>query len=328
MLVFTLLGAFMSVVIDENLGAEIRAVRSADGREALAWYDWESPTPAGRGLGYGDPELDWTSNWRGGWQETVPNAGQACTVDGVPMGFHGDASRTRWAIVDRGDDWCHLRCPTRLPLVVERRMRLSPDRPALLIEGRVTNTSALDVEFVWGQHPAFPLTDNTHFEIPDGCIVHHDPGRPSDLQQRSAPWPAAFTRDGTRIDLSVAPADGTHRLLYLAGHKQGWAAVRQAAPEIGVALAWDVTVHPYMWLWTVRGTREFPWYGRASVVALEAQAAFPYDGLAAASARGQAITVAGGASVESWYTLALLDDQTPVVTGVGRDGAVRTTSGG
>ena len=316
----------MEVVVDDEVGGEIRAVRAPDGRNALAWYDWISPTPVGRGSTYGDPEMDWLSAYRGGWQETVPNAGLVCTVDGVEMGFHGDASRTRWEVVGVGNDWCDLRCSTRLPLVVERRMWLSSERAALMIEGRVTNTAAFNVDFVWGQHPAFPLAETTRFDVPDGCIVSHDPTRPSDLAQERAPWPMARNLDGEVVDLSVGPGVGTHRLLYLDGHREGWAAVRQTAPNIGVALAWDVTVHPFIWLWTLRETREFPWYGRASMVALEAQRASPYDGLAAASQRGQALTVDGGKSIDSWYTLVLLDDDTQAVRGVARDGVIKTAA--
>lgn len=323
----TLRNSHLRVEIDPAQGAEIRAVRTPDGRNALAWFDWESPTPVGRGASYGDPELDWLSGYRGGWQETVPNAGLACVVAGVPMGFHGDATRTRWTVVDAGEDWCHLRSSSRLPLVIDRHLRLAVDRPAVSLEGSVTNVGRTYVEFVWGQHPAFPSVAGGQIDLPAGCLVEHDRGRGGDLVQEPSAWPLARGVDGTEVDLSVQPADGTHRLLYLTGHSQGWAALRQPEPYVGVAMAWDVAVHPFIWLWTMRNIADFPWYGRASVLAIEAQASWPYDGLANAAARGQAIGLPVGETVSSWYTMALLPTGSPPVVGVSRDGVVLTEAG-
>ena len=34
----------------------------------------------------------WLDHYGGGWQELFPNAGAACTVDGRPHPFHGEAS--------------------------------------------------------------------------------------------------------------------------------------------------------------------------------------------------------------------------------------------
>ncbi len=56
----------LSVEIDEAQGAELRGIYSPDGRNALAFYDWSSPTPVGKGGGYGSSEMDWLSGYRGG----------------------------------------------------------------------------------------------------------------------------------------------------------------------------------------------------------------------------------------------------------------------
>jgi hypothetical protein len=52
-------------------------------------------------------ELDeetWTDSYRGGWQTVAPNAGNACTVDGVQHGFHGAASNGVWSVLNAGRD--------------------------------------------------------------------------------------------------------------------------------------------------------------------------------------------------------------------------------
>jgi len=54
--------AHLSVEIDEAHGAEIRGVFTPDGRNALAWYDWSSPTPVGRTNTHHIPSRDTGGN--------------------------------------------------------------------------------------------------------------------------------------------------------------------------------------------------------------------------------------------------------------------------
>ena len=312
----------LSVHIDEMQGAELRGIYTPDARNALASYEWSSPTPVGRGASYGSSEMDWLSGYRGGWQETIPNAGQNCVVDGVELGFHGDASRTRWSIVDQGADWCTLETSTRLPIRVRRTMRLDPDRAVMYIEGHVVNESDLEIVFLWGHHPAFPSVDGGRIDLPDGCTIHPDVNRSGDLLTQDSPWPMAKTSSGEFADLSEQPALGSHRLLYVTGNKAGWSAVRQPDPYVSVAMSWDVAKHPYVWLWTMRQTPEYPWYGRASMFALEAQSAWPYDGLAGAKQRGQGITIKPRGEESSWMTLAIIPNGSGTVTGVTKNGEV------
>ena len=41
-------------------------------------------------------EAEWLTRYTGGWPLLFPNGGDACTVDGVFHGFHGEASITPW----------------------------------------------------------------------------------------------------------------------------------------------------------------------------------------------------------------------------------------
>jgi hypothetical protein len=67
---------------------------------------------------------------------------------------------------------------------------------------------------------------------------------------------------------------------------------------------------------------EFPWYGQASIVALEPHRAWPADGLAAARARGRALELGPRASVHAWLTMALFTGAERAVGGVRRDGRI------
>lgn len=311
----TLRTGAISVDIDVEYGAQIRRVADSQGRNALAHYDWETPIPAGLGLSYGNDDLDMHSAFRGGWQETFPNAGLPSVVDGLPLPFHGESTTSRWVIDEVTETSCTLHVPSRLPLVLHRTMRLDPERAVLRIEGVVENVGEVPADFVWGHHPAFPATPGARIDFPAGARIRPDSGRHGGYGPDPVPWPA-------EPDLSVIPDAQVHQLFYLDELSEGWAAVRQPAGGVSVGLAWDAAVHPYSWLWIMRGDPGFPFYGRASVFAIEAQTAWPYDGLGPARERGMAHRLGPGERLEGWYTMALFDDTGSPVTGVARDGSV------
>jgi hypothetical protein len=282
--------------------------------------DWEAPLPASRSVGYGSDELDWLSEYRGGWQELFPNAGPACEVQGTPLPFHGEASAARWDVVEAGDERAILRVAARLPLVLERRMTLDPDAPVLHLAERVSNVSPLSQSFLWGHHPTFPAAAGTAIDLPGGDVQVDDGFRPANLDLvpgARGRWPFAPGPSG-RVDLSRVPSGAAERYCYVTGVPEAWAAVRRPDGG-GLALAWDPAVWPHVWLWLQRHGNEFPWFGRAAILGVEPHRAVPGDGLAAAAARGDALTLAPGEQVETWLTAVLLEDGRPV-KGVTREG--------
>lgn len=96
-------------------------------RRAVGSLRLETPVPAARSKSYGDHKLDWLSEYRGGWQLLVPNAGVACVVDGVPLPFHGEWSRTRVDVRVLQPHRVQFRSGVRLPLVVERVVEVHDD---------------------------------------------------------------------------------------------------------------------------------------------------------------------------------------------------------
>ncbi len=310
------------VELDPAAGAQIRRISRPGGPNALAWYDWKSPVPADESIGYGDSELDWKSRYRGGWQELFPNAGAACVVDGVPLPFHGEVSSAPWWQRAVAPDHCELVAHARLPLTVTRRMTLAEARPVLLIEETVTNDSPLEVEFVWGHHPVFPALAGAQVDLPR-CSVEAEPKAASGLSSESGRWPWLPYDDGTLCDVSRIPDMRLERLLYASDLSAGWAALRQPAPQVGVAMAWDLGAFPCVWLWLQRDMPQFPWYGRARMLGIEPHTAFPFDGLAAAREHGEAHRLGPHASRSAWLTITLLDEGDAPVTGVERDGRVR-----
>ena len=309
-------------------GADIRCVRRPGGENVLAAYDWRSPLPASRSTGYGDSQLDWLSEYRGGWQELFPNAGAACRVDGVQLPFHGEASAAVWHVLEAQRSSVRMATPARLPLVLEREMRLSDDGPTLLLDETVTNEGSEPAHFLWGHHPALATAGGALIDLPGGVVEvaedmggeHHDL-----LPGGSGRWPYAPHRDGGRARVDLSPPAGVERLCFLPA-QEGWAAVRPTASTDGVGLAWDVATFPHAWLWQQAGAPGFPFWGRAHLTAIEPQSAWPADGLAAHAHRGSAHVLGPGERRRTWLTLTLFDASRGSVRGVARDGTVETSA--
>jgi hypothetical protein len=311
----------LRVDVDPAAGAEIVRVGVPGGANALAHYDWAAPHPAETSASYGSSELDWLSRYRGGWQELIPNAGDACEVDGIPMAFHGDASLAGWDVLAVDGRSCTLRCATRLPLVVERRMRLDDERPILRIEEVVTNESPLDVELLWGHHPVFPATPGARIDLPP-ATVEAEPTLAGGLAPGRADWPLLPGADGVPVDLREVPDGAVERVLYASELAAGWVALRQPGTLPSVAMSWDAATFRCMWLWLQRGAADLPHFGRAAMLGLEPHVAFPFDGLAAARERGRALRIGPRGTREAWLTLTLFAGGERPVTHVGRDGTI------
>lgn len=310
------------VDIDENVGSEIVFLGREGGPNLLASYDWAAPLPATRSLGYGNATDDWNSLYRGRWQELFPNPGHEARVFGITLPFHGEVSRARWDVVHADARNVVLRVAARLPLVLERRMRLA-DGPTLFIEETVTNEADIRVPYLWGHHPAFDAVPGTRIDLPRS-VVHVDRDFAPELNDlvpgAEAAWPRVPGSMGEMIDLSTVPDRPVERLCYLELLEQAWAAVRQPGADSGIAVAWDRQVWPYAWLWTeIRGIG-FPWYGRARIVAVEPSASWPAMGLDQAIDLGMAKILEPRAGVDAWLTVSIFEATDRPVVEVLRDG--------
>ena len=319
----------LTVRVDLDLGADITHLGVAEGTNLLFRGDWKSPVRSTDSESYGTQVLDWLSAYRGGWQELFPNAGNAGTVLGTPLPFHGEVSRTRWSAEWHQDGRdVTLTTGTRLPLVLRRRMRLDPTRPVLFLEETITNEAHFDVPYVWGHHPAYgpPLTaPGAKIDLPGGEVTADSglDGSMVDLQPGSTHiWPAATTRTGSAVDLSVIPPAPRQRLCYIEGLRAGWYAIRNPASGHGAAMAWDLADFPCLWLWQEIGGDGFPWYGRGRITALEPQSQAPSTGLEAAIAAGTARTLAAGSSATVRLVFSTFTAGEAPVRGVNADGTV------
>lgn len=315
----------MRVDVIPERGAEITHVGAPGQRNLLERFEGASPVSSTRSVGYGSTELDWLSHYRGGWQELFPNAGAECEVLGVPLPFHGEASASRWDVDAQGPASLTVTTAARLPLVLTREMTLDAERPLLRIAETVRNEADMEVQFLWGHHPAFRAVAGAHIDLPGADALAapgYDPPH-NDLQPgRSGAWPHLPGLDGTSVRLDVVPEGPRQRLVYLTSLVGGWYALRDITGGVGLAMCWDVRTFPCLWMWTEIGGTEFPWFGRSSLLALEPATACPSDGLAPAIERGETHRLDPGETMTTWLTMTLFDADDRPVRGVDETGAV------
>ena len=181
----------LEVVINPSLGGEVSQITFL-GHQLLDCHEWEPPVATSRTRSYGDSRLDWLSEYRGGWQLLVPNAGAACVVDEVPLPFHGEWSRTIVEVVAATPTAVTMRAGTRLAITVERTIEVfdRPDR--LRLSTTLENVGVHAQPFLWGEHPAFAAEPGDVLDLPSGPVVA------SELPSQRTAWPSA---GADRLDL-------------------------------------------------------------------------------------------------------------------------------
>jgi hypothetical protein len=319
----TLRSDALTVSLDPDRGGEITAITAPERGNALSYHDWPAPLEAGLGPSYGSSELDWLSKYRGGWQFLFPNSGSESHHGGIPVAFHGEASLAPVVVEHASRTDCTIRTAARLSLVLRRTVRLAPDEATVFVEEEVTNVGITDMPFVWGHHPTFPAVTGARIDLPDSKFFV-EPSAPGDLSFSSGDWPVGRASDGSTVNLGEVPSSPMVRLLYLYELSGAWAALRPPAGSEapGIAMSWDHDAYPFLWLWLLNADPGFPWFGRAKILGIEPQRAWPFDGLAGAVDRGQAQVVEAGKTVKSWMTITLLPDGCGPVVRVDRLGGV------
>lgn len=317
---------FIQIDIDPAEGGQIMSVQRPGRPNVLASYGWRSPLPASHSTSYGDEASDWLSEYRGGWQELFPNAGAGCIAAGVSLPFHGEVSRARWRVDAQTDQSIAISTPARLPMVLERRLRIAPDRAVLLVEETARSESDIPMPFLWGHHPAFQAEDGARIDLPPGAIVVADTGFDTELNDitpgaRGA-WPTLDGPGGDSVTLDRVPSGPVQRLAYLTQlGREPWAAIRHIGSE-GMAMAWDGDTFPNAWFWWEIGGPGHPWHGRARIVAIEPNTSYPADGLSAAVERGEAHLLPPGGEHRTWLTMSLFDADELPIRGVSREGGI------
>ncbi|MCX7351629.1 MAG: hypothetical protein NTZ54_19645 [Alphaproteobacteria bacterium] len=149
----TLNNASLEVTVNPQVGGTVMSIRHvATGLSVLGSVAWETVgAPIDSVAARDEPE--WLTRFTGGWPLLFPNAGDACQVDGVFHGFHGEASIAPWRAEMEGGALILSRRFSTLPAVMRRTMSLSGETLTIREELHYSGTQSIDV--MWGHHPTF-----------------------------------------------------------------------------------------------------------------------------------------------------------------------------
>ena len=246
-------------------------------------------------------------SYLGGWQEILPNGGAPSSYQGAQFGQHGEVSQLPWdyRIVEDTEELVAVTFTVRLqkvPLAVEKTLRLRSGEKRLFIEEVLINESNVPLRAMWGHHITFGqpfLDEHCSIRLPEGITVlpHPVPIHPQGRRvngSKQYSWPLAEGVSGERIDLSQIPSQGTiSEIVYLQGFQQeGWYEVFHQDKRLGLRVEWDARTMPYLWYWQEFGaSHDYPWYGRAYTIGLEPFSSYPTDGIAQAVANETALVL-------------------------------------
>lgn len=313
----------VELLVDQIDGGVIRRLARPVGPNLLAERTWATPVPPARSTSYGDEQLDFMASYFGGWHETFPNFGSGGQVLGVPIPFHGDVARSHWTVISATSDSLEMECPSRLPVILRRRIRL--EGSSVRIEETARSDADIDVPVLWGHHPVFSARAGMRIDLAGGRTHAEAAWQSSttDLTEDSTgAWPHLPVSD-CPCDLSEIPGGVIARLACVHRPPGAWAALRDPATGNGVALCWNETVFENLWLWLESGSAEFPWFGRAQFLGIEPHSAATPDGIASAVSAGTALVVPARGELSTWLTLSLFEAGPEPVTGVTREGQVK-----
>jgi galactose mutarotase-like enzyme len=297
----------LRVTVLPDKGASVyELVHVPSGVDVLFKTPW-GLQPAGSPPREGSDGHAFLENYEGGWQDLFPSCNDPCTYRGVELPFHGEVATVPWEVEPVEDDrGVALACRVRTsltPFALERVLRL--DGGTLVVDQRVTNTSAEPWQCTWGHHLVLgaPLVAaGARLELPARTIVTlpdaWEPTARLASGQRSS-WPHAELRDGGTVDLSEVPGPdaGSHDDVFLTDLEGGWARLTNDDLGLRFELRWDPSVFPWVVSWQPYGGAVAPPLGGSYGLAIEPWVA--RGPLAEAVAEGSALELAGGASIST-----------------------------
>jgi hypothetical protein len=141
----------LRVTINPKVGGTITSiVHRGLGLSVLSEVPWDPVAEPIGGFAARD-ERHWLSRYTGGWPLLFPNGGDACTVDGVFHGFHGEASISPWRASASANQLDLVRRFFTVPIEMRRELLVEGDLLIVREHARITGTRPVSV--MWGPSP-------------------------------------------------------------------------------------------------------------------------------------------------------------------------------
>ncbi|MCL5065750.1 MAG: hypothetical protein M1600_11870 [Firmicutes bacterium] len=289
----TLENAYVRLDVLTGLGAKIYNLWDRVTGKNLLWHHPHTlPVRPPFGANFDD----W---WAGGWDDPFPN-GAPVSFKGEMRPYLGELWTQPWHAVTESKDGraaLHVWADGIItPARVDKWLVLDPERPILRIFYKVTNRGYGPIEFMLGIHPALAIGPGYRLDLP-ACqvLVEESSAGAFGTPGCTYAWPWINRTGEDRIDLRAVPdvSHNTYGFAYAHTLAEGWTALSGSSTQPGLAMAFDVTAFPVVWLWMVYGG----WRGLYHV-AMEPWTSFP-TAIDEASRGGRTVVLNPG---DKWET--------------------------
>lgn len=300
--------AALQVAVNPEVGGTITSIRHKPTNLSVLgevpWANVGAPLPA---LAARD-EQEWLTRYSGGWPLLFPNAGDACTVEGVHLGFHGEASIAPWAA--EFEDGALVLTRTFSSIAATMRRTIAAEGEVLSIHEELVYSGREPAVAMWGHHPTFGSDLlAAPFEVTCGARnvaaeAQYDPDSSPIACGAGGAWPFLPAKHGGSIGLSK-PRSPWSSVAYLTDFHDPWAAIRRLDDAIAVLVSWDGRRFPCAWLWyELEATQEAPWNGSTRLVGIEPNTTPCALGLAESLSRhAPVLRLDPGMSLDTWIEL-------------------------
>ncbi len=235
----------LSLSILPEVGAKILTlVDKARGRNLL----WENPRIRPQKFPI-DSNFD--NYWCGGWDDAFPTA-DACEHNGEAFPNLGELRSLTWQVEDQGQaqDRVWVRLSTFAPISAAKATKtIMLQRNQVTVHFALECLGPLPFDYLWGTHPAFSVTQESHLMIPakTGIVsIASHPSLGSPGEHYSWPWLGGL--DMSRVQGIEVGVNCGH---YVTDLQAGWFAVESAGS--GIVFDFPLGKCPHLWLWLVYG---------------------------------------------------------------------------
>ncbi len=200
-------------------------------------------------------ESEFDNYWCGGWDDAFPTCDE-CMFQGQRYPSLGELRSLRWNVESargHGSD-AVARLSTFGPITPARAMKtvtLESQSPVVRMQYRIENLGPMNVDFLWGTHPALAITEHTILRIParHGIVSQCNQANWGRAGQRYD-WPILETESG-RLEMNKVQGIDANLCFghYAIDLEDGWYAIEDTSSGEGFLLKFPVDQCPCLWLW-------------------------------------------------------------------------------
>jgi len=313
----------VSILLDK--GSDIFEVKYKPLDVDVIWHTpWGYRDPSGHVQSLATEDGSFLDLYGGGWNDIFPNFGQASANRGTRWGLHGESSLLPWTCEignteDGGEPGAKLSMEcVRYPLSATKLIKLDRAETTLHVVEDIRNIGEQEVELSWAQHIAFGepfVSEHLSIDIPavKARTQLNEVKQERLSRNKIFEWPIAPGLSGKGVDLQRIPdhAERVQDDLVITELREPRYRLYNSKLQLGVEVTWNPEVFHFLWYWLNWGVLDYPWFGRARVLALEPVTGSE-DGLASNINASKAVSLAPGATLQGRIDMRLFAKPEPI----------------